>query len=50
VPEIIIKEDDTLKRASQGDQEAFGLLYEQYVERIFTTSTTVPATSTTPRI
>ena len=34
MPETI-REDDTLKRASQGDQEAFGLLYEQYVERIF---------------
>jgi RNA polymerase sigma-70 factor (ECF subfamily) len=34
VPETI-REDDTLKRASQGDQEAFGRLYEQYVERIF---------------
>lgn len=29
------KEDKILARASQGDQEAFGVLYEQYVERIF---------------
>jgi len=33
VPEY--KEDEILARASQGDQEAFGVLYEQYVERIF---------------
>ena len=26
---------DFLARAAQGDQEAFGALYEQYVERIF---------------
>jgi RNA polymerase sigma-70 factor (ECF subfamily) len=29
------KEEETLMHASQGDKEAFGLLYEQYVERIF---------------
>jgi RNA polymerase sigma-70 factor (ECF subfamily) len=29
------KEDDALVRASQGDKEAFGILYERYVERIF---------------
>lgn len=29
------KEEEILARASQGDQEAFGVLYEQYVERIF---------------
>ncbi len=28
-------EEDVLSRASQGDREAFGLLYERYVERIF---------------
>jgi RNA polymerase sigma-70 factor (ECF subfamily) len=28
-------ERDVLKKASDGDQEAFGVLYEQYVERIF---------------
>jgi RNA polymerase sigma-70 factor, ECF subfamily len=33
VPEF--NEQDILQRASQGDQEAFGLLYQQYVERIF---------------
>ena len=30
-----IHEDVTLNRAIQGDHEAFGKLYEQYVERIF---------------
>ena len=29
------EEKETLARASQGDQEAFGILYERYVERIF---------------
>jgi RNA polymerase sigma-70 factor (ECF subfamily) len=33
VPEF--DEKDILSQASQGDQEAFGLLYERYVERIF---------------
>jgi len=33
VPEI--EEQDVLFRASQGDQEAFGVLYENYVERIY---------------
>jgi len=33
VPES--EEQDTLLRASQGDLEAFGVLYEKYVERIF---------------
>jgi len=33
VPEF--NEQDILKRASQGEREAFGELYEQYVERIF---------------
>ncbi len=28
-------ERDVLKKASEGDQEAFGVLYERYVERIF---------------
>lgn len=28
-------EDDVLARASQGDRDAFGELYERYVERIF---------------
>ena len=30
-----LDEQDILSRASQGDQEAFGSLYEKYVERIF---------------
>lgn len=30
-----LQDDDTLTRAIQGDQEAFGTLYEQYVGRIF---------------
>jgi RNA polymerase sigma-70 factor (ECF subfamily) len=29
------EEKEILARASQGDQEAFGALYEEYVERIF---------------
>jgi RNA polymerase sigma-70 factor (ECF subfamily) len=29
------EEQEILQRASQGDLEAFGLLYEKYVERIF---------------
>ena len=29
------EEKDVLARASQGDREAFGKLYEQYVERIY---------------
>jgi RNA polymerase sigma-70 factor (ECF subfamily) len=33
VPEL--NEEETLARASQGDKEAFGVLYERYVERIF---------------
>ena len=28
-------EEDVLRRASQGDRDAFGQLYERYVERIF---------------
>ena len=35
VPETEINEDDVLLRASQGDRDAFGRLYEQYIERIF---------------
>jgi RNA polymerase sigma-70 factor, ECF subfamily len=35
MPDIEYKEDEVLFRASQGDQEAFGLLYERYVNRIF---------------
>jgi RNA polymerase sigma-70 factor (ECF subfamily) len=33
VPELA--EQETLNRASQGDQDAFGALYENYVERIY---------------
>jgi RNA polymerase sigma-70 factor, ECF subfamily len=33
VPEF--KEEEVLARASQGDKDAFGILYERYVERIY---------------
>jgi RNA polymerase sigma-70 factor (ECF subfamily) len=35
VPELEFNEEEVLSRASQGDREAFGLLYERYIERIF---------------
>jgi RNA polymerase sigma-70 factor (ECF subfamily) len=35
VPEPEITEDEILIRASQGDRQSFGLLYERYVDRIF---------------
>lgn len=35
MPEPEFNEEDVLSRASQGDREAFGLLYERYIERIF---------------
>ncbi|MBI3737925.1 MAG: sigma-70 family RNA polymerase sigma factor [Chloroflexi bacterium] len=35
MPELEFNEEDVLLRASQGDREAFGLLYERYIERIF---------------
>ncbi len=35
MPEIEFKEEDILANASQGDKDAFGILYERYVERIF---------------
>jgi RNA polymerase sigma-70 factor (ECF subfamily) len=35
LPEPEYKEDDVLARASQGDKDAFGELYEHYTERIF---------------
>jgi RNA polymerase sigma-70 factor (ECF subfamily) len=35
VAEVEIVEEEVLRRASQGDREAFGLLYERYVDRIF---------------
>jgi RNA polymerase sigma-70 factor, ECF subfamily len=35
VPESEFNEEDVLTRASQGDHDAFGLLYERYIDRIF---------------
>jgi RNA polymerase sigma-70 factor (ECF subfamily) len=35
LPEPDFNEEDVLLNASRGDREAFGLLYERYVERIF---------------
>ncbi len=35
MPEIEFNEDEVLTLASQGDREAFGLLYERYIDRIF---------------
>jgi len=35
VPETEFNEEDVLTRASQGDRDAFGLLYERYIDRIF---------------
>jgi RNA polymerase sigma-70 factor (ECF subfamily) len=35
VPEIEINEEETLLLASQGDKDAFGRLYEKYIDRIF---------------
>jgi RNA polymerase sigma-70 factor (ECF subfamily) len=35
VPELDFNEDDVLTRAAQGDREAFGQLYERYIDRIF---------------
>ena len=35
LPEPEYKEEDVLARASQGDKDAFGMLYERYTERIF---------------
>jgi RNA polymerase sigma-70 factor (ECF subfamily) len=35
VPEIEFKEEDVLAQASQGDKDSFGMLYERYVDRIF---------------
>jgi RNA polymerase sigma-70 factor (ECF subfamily) len=35
VPELEYNEEDVLARASQGDREAFGELYERYIDRIF---------------
>ncbi len=35
MPEAEYNEENVLTRAAQGDREAFGLLYEQYIDRIF---------------
>ncbi len=35
MPDSEFKEEDVLKSASDGDREAFGQLYERYVDRIF---------------
>lgn len=35
MPETDFNEEEVLGRASQGDREAFGMLYERYIERIF---------------
>ncbi len=35
VPESEFDEEDVLRRAAKGDREAFGQLYEQYIDRIF---------------
>lgn len=35
MPELEYNEADVLKRASQGDRDAFGELYECYIDRIF---------------
>ncbi|MCE9646306.1 MAG: sigma-70 family RNA polymerase sigma factor [Chloroflexi bacterium] len=35
MPELEYNEEEILARASQGDRDAFGQLYERYVERIF---------------
>ena len=35
LPESVFKEDEVLARASLGDRDAFGQLYERYIERIF---------------
>jgi RNA polymerase sigma-70 factor, ECF subfamily len=35
VPETEYVEEEVLRRASQGDSDAFGLLYERYIDRIF---------------
>ena len=35
MPETEFQENEVLALASQGDRDAFGQLYQQYVERIF---------------
>ena len=35
MPDIEFNEEDVLARASDGDRDAFGQLYERYIDRIF---------------
>ena len=35
MPELEFNEEEVLTRASEGDRDAFGLLYERYIDRIF---------------
>jgi RNA polymerase sigma-70 factor (ECF subfamily) len=35
VPEPELRDEDILRSASEGDKEAFGVLYERYIDRIF---------------
>lgn len=35
MPDIEFYEEDVLNRAAQGETDAFGLLYERYIDRIF---------------
>jgi len=35
VPDTEFNEEDVLNRAAQGESDAFGLLYERYIDRIF---------------
>lgn len=35
MPELEFNEEEVLIRASQGDRDSFGLLYERYIDRIF---------------
>ncbi len=35
MPDTEFNEDDVLTLASQGDRDAFGMLYERYIDRIF---------------
>jgi RNA polymerase sigma-70 factor, ECF subfamily len=35
LPELEFQEEEVLLQAAQGDRDAFGLLYERYIDRIF---------------
>ena len=35
MPDTEFNEEDVLNRAAQGESDAFGLLYERYIDRIF---------------